>query len=37
MEAVIEHDGIDVWVVISTRLALITGVLRRAFGCWHLR
>ena len=37
MEALIEHDGIDVWVLISTRLALITGVLRRAFGCWHLQ
>jgi len=37
MEALIEHESIDVWIPISTRLALITGVLRRAFGCWHLQ
>lgn len=37
VEALIEHDGMDVWALISARLALITGVLRRAFGCWHLK
>jgi hypothetical protein len=37
MEALIEHDGINVWTLISTRLAPITGLFRRAFGCWHLQ
>lgn len=37
MEGLIEHDGIDVWALISARFAPITGVLRRAFGCWHLQ
>ena len=37
MEALIERDGIDLWTVISARFGVITGVLRRAFGCWHLR
>ena len=37
MEALIEHDGINVWALISARLAPITGVLRLAFGCWHLQ
>jgi len=37
MEALIEHDGMDMWALISARLALIIGVLRRAFGCWHLK
>lgn len=37
MEALIEHDGMDIWALISARFAPITGVLRRAFGCWHLQ
>ena len=37
MEALIEQDGIDVGAFISVRFAPITGVLRRAFGCWHLQ
>ena len=35
MEALIEHDGMDIWALISARFAPITGILRRAFGCWH--
>ena len=37
MEALIEHDGMDSWTVISARFRAITGVLRRGFGCWHLQ
>lgn len=37
MEALIERDGLNVWALISARLAPITGVFRRAFGCWHLQ
>jgi hypothetical protein len=37
MEALIEHDGMDVWALISARFAPIPGVVRRAFGCWHLQ
>jgi hypothetical protein len=37
MEALIEHDGMDIWALISTRFVAITGGLRRAFGCWHLQ
>jgi hypothetical protein len=37
MEALIENDRINVWTLISTPLAPITGVVRRAFGCWHLQ
>ncbi len=36
MEALIEHDGMDMAAVMSARFAPITGVLRRVFGCWHL-
>jgi hypothetical protein len=35
METLIEHDGIDVWALISARFRPITGALRRVFGCWH--
>ena len=35
MEALIEHDGMDIWALTSARFAPITGILRRAFGCWH--
>ena len=37
MEAFIEQDGIDVWSFFSVPFAWISGVLRRAFGCWHLQ
>lgn len=37
MEALIEHDGMALWTAISARFGVITGALRRAFGCWHLR
>jgi hypothetical protein len=37
MEALIEHDGINVWTLVSAQLAPINGLLRRAFGCWHLQ
>lgn len=37
MEALIERDGVDMWALKSARFAPITGVLRRAFGCWHLQ
>ena len=37
MEALIEHDGMDMWALISARFAPITAILRRAFGCWHLQ
>jgi len=37
VQALIEHDGMDMWALMSARFAPITGVLRRAFGCWHLQ
>jgi len=37
MEALIEHDGMDIWALISARVAPSIGVLRRVFGCWHLQ
>ena len=37
MEALIEQDGMDVSALISARIAPVTGVLRRVFGCWHLQ
>jgi len=37
MEALIEHDGMDIWALISARFTPIIGILRRAFGCWHLQ
>jgi len=33
MEALIEHDGMDIWALISARFTPIIGILRRAFGC----
>jgi hypothetical protein len=37
METLIERDAINVWALISAPFARINGVLRRAFGCWHLQ
>ena len=37
MEQVGEQVGIDLWALLSQRFKEIDKLLRRVFGCWHLR
>ena len=37
MEAIVERSGLEPWASESGRLAPIKKILKRAFGCWHLK
>jgi hypothetical protein len=37
MEAIVERSSLEPWSYQSGRLAPIKNIVRRVFGCWHMK
>jgi hypothetical protein len=37
MEALVERSSLESWSLVSGRLVQIRNVVKRVFGCWHLK
>ena len=37
MEVIVERSGLESWSFASGRLAQVRSVVKRVFGCWHLK
>jgi hypothetical protein len=37
MEALVERSSLESWSLVSDRLVQIRNVVKRVFGCWHLK